>query len=161
VSDAPTGPTEQSEPRAAGGEAQIPQPGAPTESGGPSAADSAEEYGSPVRQAPSPSTSPRRSPVASSPHQPSPALALSSGADPVPEPEGTVQAVEETGAMEKTPREMPQTEVPGSVPVGAPVAQIEGGEASGVDEEAEELGELRELSAVAAKLVEVSTLPLK
>ena len=72
-----------------------------------------------------------------------------------------MEAAEETGAMEETPRETPQMEVPGSFPVGAQVAQFEGSEASGVDEEAEELGELRELSAVAAKLVKVSTLPLK
>ena len=123
--------------------------------------DSAEEYALPVRQAPSPSASPRRSPVASSPCQPSPALALTSGADLAPEPEGTVEVAEEMGVTEETPWETSQTEVPGGVPDSAQVAQIEGGGASGVDEEVEELEELRELSAVAAKLVKVSTLPLE
>ena len=52
-------------------------------------------------------------------------------------------------------------EIPGNAPRSAQVAQIEGGEAPGADQEAEELGELCELSAVAAKQVEVSTLPLK
>ena len=161
VSDAPTGPTEQSEPQAAGGEAQVPQSGAPTGSRGPLAVDSADEYASPVRQAPSPSVSLRRSPIASPPRQPPPTLVLTSDAGLVPEPEGTVEAVEEMGATEETPRETPQMDIPGNVPDSAKVAQIEGGGASGVDEEAEELEELREISAVAAKLVEVSALPLK
>ena len=124
--------------------------------------DSADEYASPVRQAPSPNASPRRSPLVSSPRQPSPTLALTSEAGPVPEPEGTMEAVEEMGTMEEMPRETPQVEIPGSVPDGAQVARLDSAGASVVDEEAEaeELGELREISTVAAKLVEVSIQPL-
>ena len=119
--------------------------------------DSADEYASPVRQAPSPNVSPLRSLVVSSSCQPSPTLALTSEAGPVPEPEGTMEVAEEMGAMEETP----QMEIPGSAPDSAQVARVDSAEASVVDEEAEEeeLEELREISAVAAKLVEVSTQP--
>ena len=67
----------------------------------------------------------------------------------------------EMGEMEETPRETPQVEIPGSVPDSAQVARVDSAEASVVEEEveAEELGELREISAVVAKLVEVSTQP--